>query len=321
MTITVDDRFLDAAASADELATDARLGLTASPKWLPPRWFYDERGSELFEQITELPEYYPTRTERRLLAEHADEIAAAAPVETVVELGSGSSSKTHLLLDAWQRAGTLRRIITLDVSTSALTEAAEILDRRYPGVELRPVRGDFTRHLRELDTVGRTAIVFLGSTIGNLDPDQRRKFFADVRASLGAGDALLLGTDLVKPPEVLVPAYDDAAGVTAEFNLNVLRVLNAGLDGDLPVADFSHRAIWNAEQERIEMRLRAGRAVRARLAAIGLDVHFARGEELLTEISSKFRRDGITAELAEAGLRLRHWWTDPQGYFAVSLAG
>jgi len=321
MTVTIDDRFLDAAAAADELATDARLGLTASPKWLPARWFYDGRGSELFERITELPEYYPTRTERAILAEHADEIAAAAPVETVVELGSGSSSKTHLLLDAWQRAGTLRRIVTLDVSASALTEAAEVLNRRYPGVDLRPVRGDFTRHLRELDTVGRTAIVFLGSTVGNLDPDQRRKFFADVRASLGSGDALLLGTDLVKPAEVLVPAYDDAQGVTAEFNLNVLRVLNAGLDGDLPVADFRHRAIWNAEQERIEMRLRADREVRARLAAIDLDVHFDAGEELLTEISSKFRRDGITAELAEAGLRLGQWWTDPRQYFAVSLAG
>ena len=174
MSIRVDDRFLDAATSVDELAEDARKGLTADPKWLPPRWFYDERGSELFERITELPEYYPTRTERQILADHADEIAAAAPVQTVVELGSGSSSKTHLLLDGWQRAGTLRRIVTLDVSTSALTEAAEVLHGRYPGVEICPVRADFTRHLRELDTVGRTAIVFLGSTIGNLDADQRR---------------------------------------------------------------------------------------------------------------------------------------------------
>jgi len=320
MSITVDDRFLDAATSADELAEDARKGLTAEPKWLPPRWFYDERGSELFEQITELPEYYPTRTERQILADHADEIAAAAPVQTVVELGSGSSSKTHLLLDAWQRAGTLRRIITLDVSISALTEAAEVLQRRYPGVEVCPVRADFTRHLRELDTVGRSAIVFLGSTIGNLDPDQRRQFFAATRAALGENDVLLLGTDLVKSRQVLIPAYDDAAGVTARFNLNVLHVLNSGLGGNLPVDSFSHRAVWNAEQERIEMRLHAEREVRARLADIDLDVHFERGEELLTEISSKFRRDGIAAELAEAGLRLDNWWTDAQQYFAVSLS-
>jgi len=320
MTITVDDRFLDAAASVDELAVDARRGLTAEAKWLPPRWFYDERGSELFERITELAEYYPTRTERQILADHADEIAAAAPAETVVELGSGSSSKTHLLLDAWQRAGTLRRIVTLDVSTSALTEAAEVLHRRYPGVELCPVRGDFTRHLEELDTVGRSVIVFLGSTIGNLDPGQRGQFFTAIRASLNDGDALLLGTDLVKPAEVLIPAYDDAAGITAQFNLNVLRVLNRELAGDLPLAAFSHRAVWNAELERIEMRLRAEREVLARLAGIDLDVHFGRGEELLTEISSKFRREGIAAELAGAGLRLSNWWTDPRDYFAVSLA-
>ena len=321
MAIEIDDRFLDAATSADELGTDARLGLTATPKWLPPRWFYDQRGSELFERITVLPEYYPTRTERQILAERADEIAAAAPVQTVIELGSGSSVKTQLLLDAWDRAGTLRRIVTLDVSGSALIEAAGILQQRYPNAELCPVRGDFTRHLRELDTVGRTAIVFLGSTIGNLEPDQRRKFFTDVRASLADGDVLLLGTDLVKPAEVLIPAYDDAAGITAQFNLNVLRVLNAGLGGDLPVADFSHSAVWNAEYERIEMRLRAEREVSARLADIDLAVHFERGEELLTEISVKFRRDGITAELAEAGLQLRRWWTDPRDYFAVSLAG
>jgi len=321
MTISVDDRFLDAAVSVDELAADARRGLTAAPKWLPPRWFYDRRGSELFERITELPEYYPTRTERQILAEHADEIAAAAPVETVIELGSGSSTKTHLLLDAWQRAGTLRRIVTLDVSTSALTEAAAVLGQRYPGVELQPVRADFTRHLGQLDTVGRSAVVFLGSTIGNLDPDQRADFFTSTRAALDDGDVLLLGTDLVKPVDVLVPAYDDAAGVTAEFNLNVLRVLNSELAGDLPLAAFSHHAVWNERESRIEMRLRAERAVVARLAGIDLEVRFERGEELLTEISTKFRRPELTAELKRAGLRLREWWTDPKDYFAVSLAG
>ncbi|HJQ03413.1 MAG TPA: L-histidine N(alpha)-methyltransferase [Jatrophihabitans sp.] len=320
MSIHVDDRFLDSAVSADELAADARAGLSGHPKTLPPRWFYDSRGSQLFEQITELPEYYPTRTEREILHAHADDIAAAAPVQTVVELGSGSSSKTRLLLDAWRRGGTLRRIVTVDVSISALTEAGQSLQQRYPGVELRPVRADFTRHLDELDTVGPTAIVFLGSTIGNLDPDQRRQFFDSVRRALADGDVLLLGTDLVKSPEVLIPAYNDAAGVTAEFNLNVLRVLNRELDGDLPIEAFRHRAIWNAEAERIEMRLVAQHPVRARLAGIGLAVRFEAGEDLLTEISSKFRRAGISAELARSGLRVEHWWSDAQDYFAVSMS-
>jgi L-histidine N-alpha-methyltransferase len=319
MSISVDDRFLDSVVAVDELAADARSGLTVRPKSLPPRWFYDARGSELFEQITELPEYYPTRTEREILHEHADDIAAAAPVTTVVELGSGSSTKTRLLLDAWQRAGSLRRIITLDVSASALVEAAAVLSDGYPGVEVQPVRADFTRHLDRLDTLGSTAIVFLGSTIGNLDPDQRQQFFQGVRRALGPADVLLLGTDLVKSPEILVPAYDDVAGVTAEFNLNVLRVLNRELDGDLPVEMFEHRAVWNAAAERIEMRLRARCVIDARLAAIDLDVHFDQGEELLTEISSKFRRTGIATELASAGLQIRNWWTDPLDHFGVSL--
>ncbi len=320
MSINVDDRLLDAAVSANELAADARAGLTGTPKTLPPRWFYDARGSELFEQITELPEYYPTRTERQILAQHADDIAAAAPVQTVVELGSGSSTKTRLLLDAWHRGGTLQRIVTVDVSTSALTEAAAELQQRYPGIEVHPVRADFTRHLAELDTVGRSAIVFLGSTIGNLDREQRARFLSMTRSALNPGDALLLGTDLVKSEQVLVPAYDDAAGVTAQFNLNVLRVLNSQLDGNIDLDDFSHRAVWNATEERIEMRLRAEREVRIRLAATDLEVHFGRGEELLTEISSKFRRDGITSELATAGLTVSNWWTDPRDYFAVSLS-
>ena len=320
MSISVDDSFLDSAGAADELAQDARAGLSSTPKSLPPRWFYDARGSELFEQITELPEYYPTRTEAQILRAHAADIAAAAPVETVIELGSGSSTKTQLLLDAWQRAGTLRRIVTVDVSASALAEAAVGLSARYPAVEVRPVRADFTRHLDGLGKYGRTAIVFLGSTIGNLDPAERAGFFAGVRSALEPGDVLLLGTDLVKPAEILVPAYDDAAGVTAAFNLNVLTVLNRELGGDLPIEAFSHRAIWDPVAERIEMRLRADREIRARLTGIDLDVHFEAGEELLTEISSKFRRDGITAELASAGLDMTHWWTDPAGYFALSLS-
>jgi L-histidine N-alpha-methyltransferase len=320
MSISVDDSFLDSTSATDELAADALAGLTSTPKSLPPRWFYDARGSELFEQITELPEYYPTRTEAQILRAHAGDIAAAAPVDTVIELGSGSSTKTQLLLDAWQRAGALRRIVTVDVSTSALADAAVGLSARYPSADVQPIRADFTRHLDGLPKSGRTAIVFLGSTIGNLDPAERAAFFGAVRSALDPGDVLLLGTDLVKPAEVLVPAYDDAAGITAAFNLNVLRVLNRELGGDLPIEAFDHRAVWNPVDERIEMRLRADREIRARLARIGLDVHFDVGEELLTEISSKFRREGVTAELATAGLSLTHWWTDPAGYFALSLS-
>ncbi len=320
MSISVDDSFLDSAGATDELAEDARTGLSSTPKSLPPRWFYDARGSELFERITELPEYYPTRTEAQILRAHADDIVAAAPAETVIELGSGSSTKTQLLLDAWQRAGTLRRIVTVDVSTSALAEAAIGLSARYPDAGVQPVRADFTRHLDGLAKTGRTAIVFLGSTVGNLNPGERAAFFDGVRSALAPGDVLLLGTDLVKPAEILVPAYDDAAGVTADFNLNVLRVLNRELAGNLPLQAFSHRAVWNPAAERIEMRLRADREVRGRLSAIGLDVHFEAGEELLTEISSKFRREGITAELAAAGLELTRWWTDPAALFALSLS-
>lgn len=320
MSISVDDRLLDSDGAADELAKDARTGLTSTPKSLPPRWFYDARGSELFEQITELPEYYPTRTEAGILRAHAADIAAAAPVETVIELGSGSSTKTQLLLDAWQAGGTLRRIITVDVSTSALADAAVGLAARYPTADLLPVRADFTRHVDGLPKLGPTAVVFLGSTIGNLDPAERASFLSGVRSALDPGDVLLLGTDLVKAAEILVPAYDDAAGVTAAFNLNVLRVLNRELDGDLPFEAFDHHAVWNPVAERIEMRLRAAHEIRARLARIDLDVHFEAGEELLTEISSKFRRDGITAELAAAGLRLTHWWTDPKDHFALSLS-
>lgn len=321
MSVNVDDTLLDSASSFEELATDARAGLTSMPKSLPPRWFYDARGSELFEQITELPEYYPTRTEREILQAHADDIAAAAPVNTVIELGSGSSTKTQLLLDAWQRTGALQRIVTLDVSTTALADAAAALADRYPEVELRPVRADFARHLGNLPTIGRTAIVFLGSTIGNLDPAERGRFFQQVRSALPQGDVLLMGTDLVKSERILVPAYDDAAGITAQFNLNLLQVLNRELDGDLPIEAFSHRAVWNAAHERIEMRLRANRVVDAQLAEINLPVHFDEGEEMLTEISSKFRREGISAELGAAKLQVRRWWTDPQDGFALSLSG
>ena len=311
----------DAAASLRE---DVRVGLTAARKWLPPKWFYDARGSELFERITLLPEYYPTRAEREVLTARAPEFAAAAKaagVDTLVELGSGSSEKTRLLLDGLRAAGTLRRFVPLDVSESALTECATAIAIDYPGVSVHGVVADFTRHLERVPTseTGR-AVAFLGGTIGNLVPDERAEFLARLRKVLDPGELLLLGTDLVKDPAVLVPAYDDAAGVTAEFNRNVLRVLNRELGADFDVDAFEHVALWDAGNEWIEMRLRASRPMRVHIAQLQMDVRFDAGEELRTEVSAKFRRDGISAELADAGLRLDRWWTDGQDRFAVSLS-
>jgi L-histidine N-alpha-methyltransferase len=314
------DRHLPVGYLADALRADAQRGLTASPKWLPPKWFYDARGSELFEEITRLPEYYPTRAEREIMAAHAGEIAAVTGADTLVELGSGSSEKTRLLLTAMQRTSALRRYVPVDVSETALLGAAEALLESYPGLTVHAVLGDFTEHLGLLPPGGQRLTAFLGGTIGNLAPDERARFLAAVRAGSGAGDALLLGTDLVKDSRVLVAAYDDSAGVTAEFNKNVLHVLNRELGADFDPGAFTHLARWDAEAEWIEMRLRSDRAQTAKVAALGLAVDFEDGEELRTEISAKFRRDGVEAELEAAGFALRHWWTDSQARFALSLS-
>jgi L-histidine N-alpha-methyltransferase len=302
------------------LRVDARAGLTSRPKWLPPKWFYDARGSELFEKITELPEYYPTRAEREVLDAHAGDVAGLTGARTLVELGSGSSEKTRLLLDALRRNGTVRTFVPLDVSASALEEAAAVIAADYPGLAVHGVVGDFTEHLDLLPGAHPRLLAFLGGTIGNLLPTERAKFLGSMRNVLDPGEWLLLGTDLVKDPGVLVPAYDDAEGVTAEFNRNVLHVLNRQLGADFDVEAFDHVAVWNAEQEWIEMRLRSRRDVRVRLSVLDLEVEFAEGEEMRTEVSTKFRRDGVAAELADAGFALEHWWTDSAGRFAVSLA-
>jgi L-histidine N-alpha-methyltransferase len=319
VTISLTDHLGPVDASAD-LREDVRAGLTATPKTLPPRWFYDERGSALFDEITRLPEYYPTDAERAVLAAHAGDVAAATGAEVLVELGSGTSDKTRLLLRALADAGTLRRFVPVDVDPSVLRSAGEAITREFPGVEVEAVVADFTRHLGELPREGRRLVAFLGSTVGNLEPGPRGAFLADVAATLAPGDALLLGTDLVKDPARLVRAYDDAAGVTAEFNRNVLRVLARELDADVDPDSFDHVAVWDAEHEWIEMRLRSRRAQTVRVPALDLTVDFAEGEELRTEVSAKFRRDGVAAELAAAGLRLTEWWTDPAGDFGVSLS-
>ncbi|MGH3939230.1 MAG: L-histidine N(alpha)-methyltransferase [Pseudonocardiaceae bacterium] len=308
--------------ATDALYRDVRVGLSGDPKSLPPKWFYDARGSELFEQITMLPEYYPTRTERTLLRRSADEIAGHAAADTLVELGSGSSEKTRLLLDALTAFGSLERFVPLDVSESALRAAMIAVAQEYPRLMVHGVVGDFTRHLELLpcDQTGRRLVAFLGGTIGNLLPAERAKFFTALHAVLEPGELLLLGAGLVTDPAVLVPAYDDAAGVTAEFNRNVLQVLNRELGADFDIAAFDHVAVWNVEREWIEMRLRARRAMTVRLPAVDMTVQFATGEEMVTEVSGKFRRDGLAAELAECGFADRAWWTDPDDRFALVLA-
>ncbi|MBQ1048409.1 L-histidine N(alpha)-methyltransferase [Micromonospora sp. C51] len=313
LEIHLDDRDI-----SRSLRRDVRVGLTAAAKWLPPKWFYDSRGSELFDEITRLPEYYPTRAERAVLAAQATEIAELTGAKTLIELGSGSSEKTRLLLDAFTQRGGLGTFVPLDVSVSALAGSTAALAADYPGLRVRGIVGDFTRHLAHLPTGGRRLVIFLGGTIGNLLPEERAEFVAGMRAALEAGDWLLVGTDLVKDPAVIVPAYDDAAGVTAEFNRNVLRVLNRELGADFDPAGFAHVALWNPDQEWIEMRLRAERSMR--VTVLDLNVDFAVGEDLRTEVSAKFRPEGISRELAAAGFRTERFWTDPDGLFGVTLA-
>ncbi|MFD5825745.1 L-histidine N(alpha)-methyltransferase [Lentzea sp. NPDC060358] len=320
MTEPVLDVHLTPEDAAHALRADVRAGLTASPKWVSPKWFYDAVGSALFEDITRLPEYYPTRAEREVLADRAAEIAATTGAHSLVELGSGSSEKTRLLLSALREHGTLQEFVPQDVSVSALTEAAHAIMADYPGLRVHGVVGDFTQHLSLLPGESPRVVAFLGGTIGNLIPQEREKFFRTVRDVLEPGEWLLLGTDLVKDEATLVRAYDDAQGVTAQFNRNVLNVLNREVGGDFDVEAFEHVALWNAEQEWIEMRLRAKRAVRVRIAGLGLTVDFREGEELRTEVSAKFREEGVRRELEEGGFALHRWWTDTEGRFAVSLA-
>ncbi|MGZ4457322.1 MAG: L-histidine N(alpha)-methyltransferase [Nocardioides sp.] len=320
MPVTDADVHLDPGGLAAQMARDVRAGLGADPKVLPPKYFYDARGSELFDDITRLPEYYPTRTERAILEERVGEVARLTGAQTLIELGSGTSEKTRLLLQALSEAGTLARFVPFDVDPAVLKDASAAVAAELPGVLVSPVVGDFEHHLGVLPTGGRRLLAFLGSTIGNLDPAQRAAFLRDVRATLGPGDSFLLGTDLVKAPERLVAAYDDAAGVTAAFNKNVLIVLDRDLAADFDPDAFEHVAVWDAEREWIEMRLRSRRDQVVRVGALDLEVAFAAGEEVRTEISAKFRRETVERELADAGLSLTAWWTDPAGDFALSLS-
>jgi L-histidine N-alpha-methyltransferase len=320
--MTTIERLLPDGFLSSALRADARAGLTATPKSLPPKWFYDAQGSALFEKITELPEYYPTRAERSILQSAAAEIASRSGASTLVELGSGSSEKTRLLLSALQSGGALKSYVMIDVSESALLGAADSIGGEYPGLSVHAVVSDFEADLglATAPADGPRLVAFLGSTIGNMVPAQRASFLARVRSQLRPGDTFLLGTDLVKDPSVLVAAYDDTAGVTADFNKNVLSVLNAALGADFDLDAFDHVALWDAQAEWIEMRLRSTAAQQVRIPALDLTVPFGDGEEMRTEISAKFRRAGVAAELQAAGLTLSSWWTDDEGQFGLSLS-
>jgi dimethylhistidine N-methyltransferase len=316
---TLDDR-LPAGYFTDTLHADVRDGLGTRPRTLPPKWFYDKRGSDLFEQITKLPEYYPTRAEQEILVRRAPEIAALTRAATLIELGSGSSRKTRLLLDALTAGGTLRRYAPLDVSASALDEAGRAICRDYPDLTVTATVADFESGLPLSDEPGPRLLAFLGSTIGNFDGPQRAAFYRMLSLTLSSDDVLLLGADLVKDPEVLVRAYDDSAGVTAEFNKNVLHVLDHELGADFEPDAFDHVALWNTDEERMEMRLRSKVAQTVKIPDLDLSLDLAAGEELRTELSCKFRRESLTEELHAGGFTVRQWWTDPAGRFALLLA-
>jgi L-histidine N-alpha-methyltransferase len=324
-TTTADRIEIEVRLAADggaKMAREVRLGLTAKPKELAPKYFYDERGSQLFEQITELPEYYPTRTEREILAARSAEIVAAAGEPgTLVELGSGSAAKTRHLLSAMRDAGCLHTYVPVDISEEITHETAECLVEEYPGLAIRGLVCDFEHDLERIpDGEDGLLVAFLGGTIGNLYPGPRRDFLTRLAGLLGPRDGILLGTDLVKEPARLEAAYDDPGGVTAEFNRNVLLVLNREFGGDFDPAAFEHVALYDVEEARVDIRLRSLTDQVVRLDGLDLNVRFSAGEEMRTEISSKFTRERLEAVYEEAGLGLSGWFTDPAGDYALSLA-
>ena len=317
--VTVDVH-LDAAEWATHLAGETARGLRSTPPWTPPVWFYDDVGSMLFDEITRLPEYYPTRAERSILEAHADDIARLSGAEVLVELGSGTSDKTRLLIDGLRAAGTLRRFVPFDVSEAVLRDAAASIAGEHPGLEVHAVVGDFHRHLGDVPRDGRRLVAFLGGTIGNLDPAQRARFLFDIDAMLDPDESFLLGTDLVKDRSRLLAAYDDAAGVTAAFDRNALAVMNRELGADFDPEGFDHRSHWDDEHAWIEMHLVAREAQVVRVEALDLEVRFAAGEHLRTEISAKFTPERLREELWAAGLVVEEQWTDDDGDFLLTLA-
>ena len=320
MTIAIDVH-LDADAAA-KMARDVREGLCAYPKEVAPKYFYDERGSLLFEQITELPEYYPTRAEREILTTRSGEIHVAAGCpQTLIELGSGSAAKTRHLLSAMRDCGNLDTYVPVDISEEITERIAAELVEEYPGINVHGMVCDFEQHLERVPHgSGTRMIAFLGGTIGNLYPRERHAFLERIRALLGPEDHLLLGTDLIKDRARLEAAYNDSAGVTAEFNKNVLAVLNNQLGARFDLDSFAHVARYDTEAERMDIRLRSLADQEVRLDGLDLEIHFAEGEEMRTEISTKFTRERIESSYADVGLELTDWWTDRDGMYALSLA-
>jgi L-histidine Nalpha-methyltransferase len=302
------------------MAEDVREGLSCPFKELPPKYFYDERGSALFERITELDEYYPTRAERSILDRRAGEIVAAAQPTTLIELGSGAAAKTRCLLDAMHEAGTLETYVPVDISEEITRRVAEELTSEYDGLRVHGIVCDYETHLERVPREEGGLIAFLGGTIGNFRPAPRRSFLARIATLMYPGDRFLLGTDLVKDPAVLELAYNDPQGVTEEFNKNVLWVLNSELDADFDPDAFEHVAFWDADNEWIDIRLRSLAEQFIDLKTLDMRCHFARNEEMRTEISTKFTRERLEASYADAGLELVEWWTDPEDLYALSLA-
>ncbi len=311
---------LDPDWASGSLVDDVRRGFASHPRALPPKWLYDDAGSQLFDEITRLSEYYPFVREHAILTEHSAEIVAASGATTLVELGSGTSEKTRILLDAFAAAGTLECFAPVDVSEATLRHAAEVIAERYPGVQVEAVVGDFTLHLAHLPRHGRRMVAFLGGTIGNLYREERAAFLGALADVLEPGDSVLLGTDLVKSADRLIAAYNDERGVTEQFVLNSLRVLNRELGADFDLDGFSYIPFWDAHMERMDLRLRAEMPQRVTIPGADLVLDLASGEEIRVEISTKFRVSKVAAELESAGLGVTRVWTDEDGDFALTLA-
>jgi L-histidine N-alpha-methyltransferase len=317
------DVYVDGSGMLESMADDVRKGLTSDPKRVSPKFFYDYEGSVLFERITELPEYYPTRAERDLLAEISDELMATLRPEQVVELGSGSSSKTRLLLGAESAPTHLKTYVPFDVSKGIVEEAANQLLDEFPFLSVHGVIGDFSQHLDRIpETKGRRLVLFLGGTIGNFAPAERQAFLRQVAAILGPDDRLLIGMDLVKDPAIIEAAYNDSQGVTAEFNRNVLRVLNQGVGADFNPEAYGHRAYFNRDESRIEMHLVPASTQMVTLRDLGMTITISPDETLWTESSYKFTEESVNDMLEKAGLRLDGFYTneDPSRLFGLALA-
>jgi L-histidine N-alpha-methyltransferase len=310
---------VDGDAATGDLAEDVRFGLQQAQKALPPKYFYDDRGSELFDAICDLPEYYLTRTGQALLESTVDDIVATARPQELVELGSGASRKTRVLLDVMARTQDEFRYVPMDVSEGMLRQAATALLQDYPRLRIHGVVGDYERHLPHLPDGDDRLVLFLGSTIGNFDQDQAARFLSSVRQQLKPGEHLLIGVDLVKPIEVLEAAYNDSAGLTAEFNRNVLHVVNRELQAEFDPQAFDHVAFFNRTESRIDMHLRARRAHTVNIGKLEMRIPFRSGETIHTEISRKFTRAEVEALLQAAGFNTQRWYVAPNAYFALAL--